>query len=466
MIWTWVASALLAANVAPRLAVAGEPAIAGAERVAAVVPSSALDDYVAKPDANYGWKLRSRMEVAGVDVVELILTSQTWRGIEWKHQLLVCLPKQAKNPSQAMMLITGGGWKDELDNPPEGGKPKLPTEALLLAGIVNRVGSPVAILSHVPFQPIFDGKVEDQIIAYTFAEYLKDQDPEWPLLLPMTKSAVRAMDAVQEFVKEETGLSVENFTVTGGSKRGWTTWLTGAVDPRVNAIAPIVIDVLNMQPQMEHQLATWGKYSEMIDDYTRNGIQLAADSPVGRKLNEIVDPYSYRERLTQPKLIVIATNDRYWPLDALNIYWDDLIGPKYVMYVPNHGHGVADVARLTGSISSLHRMASGELPFPQLEWNLEETGDKLSLSMNADIKPKQVVAWLATSETKDFRDSKWKSYPAERGSDGYTYEIDVPSSGYAAMFGEAVFDHGGLNGYFSTNVKIVGGGGSADAGGE
>ena len=32
----------------------------------------------------------------------------------------------------------------------------------------------------------------------------------------------------------------------------------------------------------------------------------------------MVDPYSYRERLTQSKLILLSTNDRYWPLDALS----------------------------------------------------------------------------------------------------------------------------------------------------
>ena len=74
----------------------------------------------------------------------------------------------------------------------------------------------------------------------------------------MVKSAVRAMDATQEAMKKEWGLDVETFTVTGASKRGWTTWLTGAVDDRAVAIAPMVIDMLNMSPHTKLQRASFG----------------------------------------------------------------------------------------------------------------------------------------------------------------------------------------------------------------
>ena len=194
--------------------------------------------------------------------------------------------------------------------------------------MAEQMKTPVAVLLHVPQQPIFDGKVEDQIIAHTFDQYLKTNDSQWPLLLPMVKSAVRGMDAVQQFAQRQWKLQLKTFTVAGASKRGWTTWLTGAVEPRATAIAPMVIDVLNMGSQMKYQEKAWGKLSYKINDYSQLDLPARLNTEKGKALRAIVDPYSYRHLLTQPKLIMIGTNDHYSPLDALKLYWPEVTAEK------------------------------------------------------------------------------------------------------------------------------------------
>jgi len=115
---------------------------------------------------------------------------------------------------------------------------------IMLTQTALDTGAVVAELKQIPSEPLKfadDSKPrsEDGIIAYTWEKFLKTGDENWPLRLPMTKAAVRAMDTVTAFGKEGGAFTVDKFVVSGGSKRGWTTWTTAAVDKRVVAIADI-----------------------------------------------------------------------------------------------------------------------------------------------------------------------------------------------------------------------------------
>lgn len=420
-------------------------------------PEKALAEYVARPDATYKWVRRSEGKVVACDYQELILTSQTWKDIVWKHQLFLLRPASCKTDTKsALLFITGSSWKDELEQPPAADR-ELPREAHLFALLAEKLQSPVAILLHCPFQPIFDGKKEDQIIAMTFKNYLETGDTTWPLLLPMVKTAVRAMDATQQACQEKWRLGIEEFTVSGGSKRGWTTWLTGAIDKRATALAPMVIDVLQMDKQMELQrLSFGGKPSEQIDDYTTLNLDKEFDTPRGKSLLAIVDPYRYRQRYQQPKLLILGTNDRYWPVDALNLYWDDLPGEKYILYCPNQGHGIKDYGRVFGSLNALHQKMINGKKLPKLEWSFANGAGKLTLKIESDIQPSKVVMWSATAKDRDFRESQWTSAPADASGDKYVCTLPVPGDGYAAMFAEAVFEEAAETPYyFSTNLRVL-----------
>src|SRR5688572_22807043 len=99
---TWVLTVLTAAGTSD---VTAKPAS---------VPSPALEQYVAKPDSSYQWKKRREGTLGQGKYVELTLTSQTWRGIVWKHQLFIYRPSIIKSGSDAMLLIAGGAWDESL----------------------------------------------------------------------------------------------------------------------------------------------------------------------------------------------------------------------------------------------------------------------------------------------------------------------------------------------------------------
>ncbi len=412
-----------------------------------------LKEYVAKPDPSYSWsRVQTTQPAEGTPYAQLLMTSQTWRGITWKHEVIIVRPTGSEKCSQALLILAGGSWEEGQPPRKMDGKSK---ELLVAMSVAAATEMPVACVRQIPFQPILGGLKEDQIISLTFDEYLKSGDEEWPLLLPMTKAAVRAMDAVQEFTKKEWRMSISQFIVTGASKRGWTTWLTGAADKRVIAIAPMVIDVLNMGAQMKHQREAYGGYSEQIVDYTRLNIPERMDTDQGHKLLAIVDPYSYREQLTMPKLILLGTNDPYWTLDSLNLYYDDLLGEKYISYVPNAGHGL-EMGRVISNVTAFALKSAGKLQFPKLKWDLDQEGDSLRLRIRSDVKPLTASAWTTTSASKDFRKSKWTEQKLEAADGAYAFELAQPARGYAAVFGEACYRVDGHPLYLSTKVRMIG----------
>jgi len=433
------------------------------------LPSSAgLLQYVAKPEPNYTWSKVGEQSAGGCKVVDLAMTSQVWHGITWKHTIRVFVPGQAKYRA-ALLVITGG-------NPG-------PEDMQLGAVLANMIKAPVAILFNIPNQPLFekwfedpamapllknlpaaarDGLLqpltEDALIAYTFVKYLASGDETWPLLLPMTKSAVKAMDTLQAFAKQEYHQDLRAFVVTGASKRGWTTWLTGAVAAgkgRVKGIAPMVIDTLNIPAQMRHQMETWGKYSAQIDDYTTLGLQQKMESAAGAGLIKIVDPYSYRERLTMPKLIINGANDPYWVTDALNLYWNDLVGPKWVLYAPNSGHGLDDRARVVNTLSAFFRSIAGGAPFPKMSWKHGDADGKVTLSITATPKPTAARMWVVHSGDLDFRDKTWKEVPMTAEVYAFVGTLPKPHDDNMAIFGEADFKVGGRTFTLSTQVRMV-----------
>ncbi len=417
--------------------------------------SDALASYVARPDKSLEWHEVDSGKVGTADYVEYQLTSQTWRGIEWKHQLFVLRPaNMARDERHALLFVHGGRWKPEYES--ERGRTQLPSEALLFARLAESIGAPVGVLRQVPFAPMFD-RTEDALIAYTFDQYLQTGEKDWPLLLPMVKSTVRAMDAMQSIVRERWGAPIDSFTVSGASKRGWTAWLTAAVDKRVMAVAPMVIDVLNMRAQMDHQRETWGEVSEEIRDYAALDLPTRLKTERGQELLSMVDPFSYRQLLTRPKMILLSTNDPYWPLDALKLYWSELPGPKHVLYVPNQGHGLRDAERVIGSVSAVHRYAAAAKPMPETTWSFASAPAELKIQVKADREARKVLVWSAQSPTQDFRQARWTARQCTKASDGYACSAARGAEGYTAVFAETSFQDEGKVPFSTTTTICIAG---------
>ena len=381
-----------------------------------------LADYVQAVDPATRIESVSQGDLAGGTWRTFRLVSQRWRGVEWTHELSLYLPAGGVaargNGGGPMLLWIDGGSSQKLPTADAG-----PSDAVKTAATAaTAAGLPVVVIRQVPYQPMFGGLMEDGLIAHSFVEYAKTGDTTWPLLLPMVKAAVAAMDAAVEIARTEWKIDVEGFVVTGASKRGWTSWLTTAIDPRVVGVVPQVIDMLSMDRHLRLQAQSFGGLSDKLTDYTSRGIEKLLGTARGRELIGIVDPYSYRDRLTAPKLISLGTNDPYWPLEALDLYRGDLPGPCWVSYCPNAGHGIP-MQRWAGLVVAMGKHVSGDEPLPDLRWRFAPLGDGVACVLHAAVQPERVVLWQAESATRDFRQAKW--LPAAVAGDGPEWEVPL-----------------------------------------
>ncbi|MCI0381070.1 MAG: PhoPQ-activated pathogenicity-related family protein [Gemmataceae bacterium] len=387
--------------------------------------SDALSNYVYRTDQHFSWKQIGKTNFEGLTVTRLELVSQKWRDSVWTHTLQIARPAKMRNPEFAFLFITGDG----------SGSKTLP----ILKAVAERAGCMAAVVTKVPNQALYGGKKEDALIAYTFDQYLKTKDETWPLLFPMAKSAVKAMDAVQEYARKEHKEEVKGFVTAGASKRGWTTWLSAAVDPRVKGMAPMVIDMLNMKAQTDWAEKVYGKQSEQIHDYTDLGLVGKMDDPDMIRLREWVDPYAYRTRYNIPKLLLLGTNDRYWTVDSLRHYWDDLPEPKLIFQTPNAGHDLGGGKEATETLAAFVQMIADKQPLPKVNWKADGEAE-VTLSMSSNHKAKLARLWTADSTDRDFRNDRWSSrdLDVKSGSSQAEARVEKPARGYRAYMGELI----------------------------
>ncbi len=425
---------------------------------------TALDRYLAKADSSYSWKLVSQRKQTGATTLVLALTSQTWRTAAevdkpvWTHWLTLVRPDQAR-AGTAFLFIGGGSHRDQ--------QPKKDNQRVVDLALGTQ--TVVAEVSNVPNQPLafadskHHGRSEDDLVAYSRVKFIITGDEEWLVRLAMVKSGVRAMDCMQEFLASAAGgrLKVDKFVVAGGSKRGWTTWLIGATDPRVVAIIPLVIDALNSEAITRHHFEAYGFFSAALNDYVHHGLfPDRVGTPEYHKVLAIEDPFSYRDRprLRIPKYLINAAGDQFFLPDNSQFYFADLPPEKHLRYVPNAKHNLKRSDALQ-SLQAFYQAVLDGHPRPRYSWKKQADG---SLTVTSEDRPREVNLWQATNRhTRDFRldviGNAWHSTRLDPDAEGvYRGRVSKPETGFTAFFVEMVYDSGGKYAFkFTTGVSVV-----------
>lgn len=445
---------VLGAAAAAALMLAAAPALAN--------PKNALDAYVAKPDPAFGWRVARKIEGPGYHATVLELTSQSWltpKQVDhtvWKHWLTVIVPDKVEHTT-GFLFITGG----KIDDPAPDKAPER------WAQMAVETHSVVSELQDVPNQPLRftedpKPRVEDEIIAYQQAKFAKDRNPIDLPRLPMVKSGTAAMTAVQQFLASPEGgaIKLDHFVVSGGSKRAWTTWLVGALDPRVSAIIPIVINVLDVDATTRHHWEAMGYFSPALKDYVENGlIPNQIGKPGIEAVNKIEDPLNYRDRpsMKMPKYIINAVGDEYFPPDNTKYSYHLLPQVKRLRMIPNSKHSTAGTD-IGESITAFYDAILNHRPIPDYSWSVRKDG---AIVLKSAAKPLEVNLWQGTDpKARDFRvDTIGKAFTEtrlQRRPDGtWVGNVPKPKAGFTAYFLEVVYPSGTKYPFkFTTEVYV------------
>jgi PhoPQ-activated pathogenicity-related protein len=379
-----------------------------------------LEKYVNNEDDTFEWDVMSSVSTTAYTAYFLNFTSQQWlTSVEssrpiWNHRLTVCVPLNVGYKTAFLYVDGGNNVAAEITS----------TTVDPIIDFVCRGSSAVTVhLEQVPNQPIsFPSdptnaqRKEDAIIAFTWEHFLTNtsSDPNWILQFPQVKSAIRAMDAVQEFVETLDIPQVKSFIMSGASKRGWTTWLAAGIDKRVEAFIPIVMPILNVVPNLNNAFRSLGGWTWTFGDYFAAGNMAHFNKPEFDALAAVIDPIIYNNKFTpKPTYVIASSQDEFFQPDSANFFFQELRGEKYLRILPGSGHTFYATYNLTDvlvSVNSFIHMVADNLRGPRdLSWNLHKT---TSRTQNATIvavsgtQPKKVVMWSANtiSTTKrDFR---------------------------------------------------------------
>eukprot|EP01132_Coremiostelium_polycephalum_P001299 gene1299-1641_t len=416
-----------------------------------------LEEFVFRKDNNVGqYTLHNKIKNPRFTAYVLNFTSINWlnekesSNPKWWHWLTICVPNIVLS-DYGYLEVEGGFFNSE------------PNLSPLVEQLCTTSNSIVSQLSQAPNQPmIFNGdgvpRIEDGILAYTWSQFIKNQsNPDCLGQFALTKAVVRAMDMIQRFVEENyLFYNVNKFVVSGGSKRGWASWLAAAVDARIEAVIPYVFPNLNMIQNTNLHYRAYGGWSFSYGDYFEQGLIKYLNRPEFEAVAKHVDPIYYLDKLrTKSKYVVNAVGDEYFLPDSSSLFRSQLLGSTHIRIHPNTGHGLDGRSNeLITEINTYYNMIINHQKLPEFDWSIvpypttNQTTIYITIKSRCSFqRPTSVIVYQADTLSKTRRDWRyqhcnrttgicelqginWVSAPLNQiDDDFYSFTISAPPQG-------------------------------------
>jgi PhoPQ-activated pathogenicity-related protein len=409
-----------------------------------------LDDYVNSGPAYVKYDILPELALNGTGKVgtkgmswtaqAVNVTSQKWlteddwgadwggKDAQWWHLVYIITPSEIKTPGWKTLYVTGGQNDDKQYDANNMDMQLCGTLAMTTGQVTVSLFQVPNVPFYIKSEPNEPRLTQDAALAHTFVhymDYIKNggneeslTDAEWIVLLPMVKAGFAAIKVVDEIMGDS---STSNWQVTGASKRGWTSWLMGAVDAsrpveqqKIRSILPIVLDGLNFHEFFHLHYDIYGGWSFTMQKFVDVGFTGRIDTSEMKSLLKIMDPYNYLDRLKgMPKFVSDSTGDEWFiPDDARN--WIDKAkenGPIHLSMIPDADHSmVTGLASLIPNLGTfIHNVAQG-VSNPNIEWTTDYENGQIIVHIDEEYKDMKytVQMWHSTtchgdSPRRDFR---------------------------------------------------------------
>ncbi len=348
----------------------------------------------------------------GMTTVSLLVKSITWpkknnfitsNHPQWVHRVNIYIPKNT-DKNTALLHVGNGILYPTAEHPDSIAK-------LGFAKIAQDTNSVVIEVRDIPNQFLaftekygdtvieINGKREDDLFMYTWVKYLTNPKEHvyMPLHIAMAKATIRTMSACQDFLLKQHNITINNFVLSGISKRGWAAWLVAAFDSRVIALMPVVCDFLDLN----NLIKTMQKLENR---------EYAAYDMVGffqpyllttqmQKLINLVDPLGYQRFISMPKYIISSVSEKYVPPEINQSYLRH-IEDKNLKVFPNTGHFLDknNSELLTATMQSFYAAFIHGKKLPSITYKF----DGKSIQAKSTATPKKVLLYTLTSKTNNF----------------------------------------------------------------
>jgi len=122
------------------------------------------------------------------------------------------------------------------------------------------------------------------------------------------------------------------------------------------------------------------------------------DDPNMVLLQQMEDPYFYKDRLTMPKLVVNSVMDEFQQPDDTRFWWTGMPEPKHFLIAPNAEHSCAtSIFEIVPAIGAFLQNILMNEKIPSLTWEINDSTGEIVATLDADSVVHSATLWYAYS---------------------------------------------------------------------